>query len=49
MGHRSALSRLEIRKISGPTAAKAAAGSGAGRSQRSTARKEPANTEEKED
>jgi large subunit ribosomal protein L21 len=49
MGHRSALSRLEIRKISGPTAAKAAAGSGAGRSQRSTARKEPAKTEEKED
>jgi large subunit ribosomal protein L21 len=44
MGHRSALSRLEIRKISGPSAAKAAAGSGAGR-----AKKEPAKTEEKKE
>jgi len=33
MGHRSELSRLEIKKISGPSAAKAAAGSRAGRSQ----------------
>ena len=33
MGHRSALSRLEIKKISGPSAAKAAAGSGSGRAQ----------------
>ena len=49
MGHRSHLSRLEIRKITGPSAAKAAAGSGAGRSQRSAAKKEPAKTEAKED
>jgi large subunit ribosomal protein L21 len=48
MGHRSALSRLEIRKITGPTAAKAAAGSGAGRAQRSPAKKEPAKPEAKE-
>ena len=33
MGHRSALTRLEIKKISGPSAAKAAAGSASGRSQ----------------
>jgi large subunit ribosomal protein L21 len=48
MGHRSALSRLEIRKIQGPSAAKAkaAAGSGAGRSR---AKKEPAKQGEKED
>jgi large subunit ribosomal protein L21 len=44
MGHRSELTRLEIRKISGPSAAKAAAGSRAGRSQRSSAKQE-----EKED
>jgi large subunit ribosomal protein L21 len=37
MGHRSALSRLEIRKITGPSAAQAAA-----------AKKEPAKTEAKE-
>jgi large subunit ribosomal protein L21 len=49
MGHRSHLSRLEIRKITGPSAAKVAAGSGAGRSQRSAAKKEPAKQEEKED
>src|SRR5688500_3152435 len=55
MGHRSALSRLEIRKISGPAAggsragSKAADGSGAGRSQRSSAKKETAKREEKED
>jgi large subunit ribosomal protein L21 len=36
MGHRSALSRLEIKKIQGPTAAKAAAGSRTGRSQSKT-------------
>ena len=35
MGHRSHLSRIEIRKISGP--AKAGTGSAAGRSQRKTA------------
>ena len=33
MGHRSALTRLEIKKITGPSAAKAAAGSRTGRSQ----------------
>jgi large subunit ribosomal protein L21 len=33
MGHRSELSRLEIRKITGPSAAKGAAGSRAGRAQ----------------
>jgi large subunit ribosomal protein L21 len=33
MGHRSELSRLEIRKITGPSAAKATAGSRAGRAQ----------------
>jgi large subunit ribosomal protein L21 len=49
MGHRSALTRLEIQKISGPSAAKAATGSGAGRAQSSTARKAPAKKEEKED
>jgi large subunit ribosomal protein L21 len=38
MGHRSYLSRLEIRKITmtGPSAAKAAAGSGEGRANRSS-------------
>ena len=36
MGHRSELSRLEIRKITGPSAAKAAAGSRAGRTQSKT-------------
>jgi large subunit ribosomal protein L21 len=39
IGHRSHLTRLEIRKITGPSAAKAAAGSGAGRSQRRTTEK----------
>ena len=48
MGHRSHLSRLEIRKIAGPSAGKPAAGSGAGRSQRSAAKNEPAKTQEKE-
>ena len=38
MGHRSHLSRLEIRKITGPSAAKTA-----------PAKTEPAKTEEKED
>jgi large subunit ribosomal protein L21 len=37
IGHRSHLTRLEIKKISGPTAAKAAAGSQAGRTQRKSA------------
>ena len=46
MGHRSALSRLEIRKITGPSAAKATAGSGEGRAR---AKKEPAKQKEKED
>ena len=36
MGHRSELSRLEIRKITGPSAAKAAAGSRSGRTQSKT-------------
>ena len=58
MGHRSLLSRLEIKKITGPSAAKAAAGSGAGSkaaagsragSKAAAAKKEPAKTEEKED
>jgi large subunit ribosomal protein L21 len=50
MGHRSHLSRLEIRKINGPGAGKPAAGSAEGRSQRKTpAKKKPAKTEEKED
>jgi large subunit ribosomal protein L21 len=48
MGHRSHLSRLEIRKITGPTAAKAAAGSAEGRAKRAPAKKEPAKTAEKE-
>ena len=43
MGHRSELTRLEIKKISGPAAGKAAAGSKAGRAQPKT------KTEEKED
>jgi large subunit ribosomal protein L21 len=47
MGHRSALSRLEIRKITGPSAAKAADGSAKGRAQRSATKKEPGKTEEK--
>ncbi|MGH2978921.1 MAG: 50S ribosomal protein L21 [Solirubrobacterales bacterium] len=42
MGHRSALSRLEIRKIRGPAAAKAAAGSAEGRAKKEPAKKEPA-------
>ena len=56
MGHRSALSRLEIRKITGPAAAKAATGSRAGpkaaagsRAGSTAAKKEPAKTEAKED
>jgi large subunit ribosomal protein L21 len=48
MGHRSLLSRLEIMKIRGPSAAKGAAGSRAG-SKAAAAKKEPAKTEEKED
>jgi large subunit ribosomal protein L21 len=40
MGHRSQLTRLEIRKIRGPSAAKAADGSRAGRSQSKTEEKE---------
>jgi hypothetical protein len=48
MGHRSHLSRLEIRKIQGPSAAKAAAGSAEGRGKRAPAKKEPAKTAEKE-
>jgi large subunit ribosomal protein L21 len=53
MGHRSHLSRLEIRKIQGPSAAKAAAGSAEGRAKKAPAKepaeKAPAKTEEKED
>ena len=44
MGHRSLLTRLEIKKINGPSAAKTAAGE-----DRSRPQKEPAKTEEKED
>jgi large subunit ribosomal protein L21 len=40
MGHRSYLSRLEIKKISGPSAAKAAAGSAAGRSRKTADKKD---------
>jgi large subunit ribosomal protein L21 len=49
MGHRSALSRLEIKKITGPSATRAAAGSGAGRSQPSAAKKESPKQQAKED
>jgi large subunit ribosomal protein L21 len=44
-GHRSLLTRLEIKDIKGPSAAKAAKGSAEGRSQRAAAKK----TEEKEE
>ena len=40
MGHRSALSRLEIKKITGPSAAKAAAGSTEERAKRSSKKEE---------
>jgi large subunit ribosomal protein L21 len=40
MGHRSQLTRLEIRKVTGPSAGKPAAGSRAGRSQSKTEEKE---------
>jgi large subunit ribosomal protein L21 len=40
MGHRSYLSRLEIRKIIGPSAAKTAAGSGEGRAKRPSRKEE---------
>jgi large subunit ribosomal protein L21 len=49
MGHRSHLSRLEIRKIHGPSAGKPAAGSAEGRTKKAAAKKEPAKTEKKED
>jgi large subunit ribosomal protein L21 len=49
MGHRSELTRLEIKKISGPSAGKPAEGSKAGRAQPGAAKKDPAKTEEKED
>jgi large subunit ribosomal protein L21 len=40
IGHRSHLTRLEIRKITGPSAAKAAAGSRAGRTTKQAEEKE---------
>ena len=40
MGHRSHLTRLEIKKISGPSTAKAAAGSGSGRATKQAEKKE---------
>jgi large subunit ribosomal protein L21 len=49
MGHRSELTRLEIKKIRGPSAGKPAEGSKAGRAQPGAAKKDPAKTEEKED